>query len=273
VAEGRVAIVTGGGRGIGRAVALRLAGDGFHLSLWARSTNEIEAVAEEAQAMGGDAAAVPCDVSDWSSVERACAETIARFGRVDALINNAGVGGPRARVADVDPRRWAETIDIDLTGQFYCMRAVLPHMLARGSGKIVNVTGGGAGEPYPGNSAYAAAKTALVRLSETVAVEVRDSGIQVNAVTPGLVVTRLTQDALKEMERTLPERADTYRRSMENDAFPPEAGAELIAYLCSPESDGLTGRWLTVHDVWRDLVRKPKRLMDEDLYVLRRTPR
>ncbi len=270
---GRVAVVTGAGRGIGKAVAWRLAQDGCRLSLWARTSSEVDQVAREISEGGGEAIAVVTDVARWESVRQATDDTIERLGRIDILVNNAGIGGERKPVAEADPAAWAQTINVDLTGQFYCMRAVLPGMIRQGSGKIVNMTGGGAGEPYPGNSAYAAAKTALVRLSETVAQEVREHHIQVNAMTPGLVVTRLTEDALHQYEANDPERAAQFRQSLETRSFDPEAGAELAAYLCSPAADGLTGRWLTVHDQWRELVKDPAKLMEEDLYVLRRDPR
>ncbi len=270
---GRIAVVTGAGRGIGKAIAWRLAQDGYRLSLWARTSSEVDRVAREISEGGGEAMAVVTDVARWESVRQATDQTIERFGRIDILVNNAGIGGQRKPVAEADPAAWAETINVDLTGQFHCMRTILPGMIQQGNGKIVNVAGGGAGEPYPGNSAYAAAKAALVRLSETVAHEVREHHIQVNAMTPGLVVTRLTEDALHQYEANEPERAAQFRQSLETQAFDPEKGAELVAYLCSSAADGLTGRWLTVHDQWRELVNDPAKLMEEDLYVLRRYPR
>jgi NAD(P)-dependent dehydrogenase (short-subunit alcohol dehydrogenase family) len=269
----RLAVVTGGGRGIGRAIAMRLAQDGNRVAVWARSADEIETVAREIRDAGGSAYAIQADVSDWSSIEDAVDRTREVAGRVDILVNNAAIAGPRGTVAEVSPREWARTIDIDLTGAFYCMRAVLPSMIERRSGKIVNLIGGGAGEAFPNSSAYAAAKTGLVRLTETAAQEMQSFNIQINAVTPGLVATRLSEEMARSLEAESPEDAARYREFLRTNAHPPEAGADLVAFLASPAADALTGRWLTVYDDWQELTKDPQRLMTEDLFVLRRQPR
>jgi 3-oxoacyl-[acyl-carrier protein] reductase len=190
---GKVAIVTGGGRGIGRAVALAFAGAGAKVAVAARHRDEIDAVAEAIRAAGGDALGVACDVADRAAVEAMVARAVEAYGRLDILVNNAGDGGERTPIAQSDPDRWARVMQVNLLGPYYACRAAVPRMRESGGGKIIN-TGSGVGHTArPGNASYAASKAALWSLTRSLAMEVWKDGIDVNEVIPGPVDTRLAE--------------------------------------------------------------------------------
>lgn len=189
---GRVAFVTGGGRGIGRATALALARQGADIAVLARSAEEVRAVAAEITALGPRALALAGDVAKGASVDAAVAETTRVLGRIDILINNAAVIGPLQSTATGDPEEWASAITVNTIGAYRCVRAVLPGMLARRWGRIVNVTSGAAqGSGIRNASAYSVSKAALDALTRSVATEVAGSGVTVNAVSPGVVDTAM----------------------------------------------------------------------------------
>lgn len=182
---GKVAIVTGASAGIGVAVARELADLGANVVLAARRIDRIEALATELEP---DSIAVACDVSDEAQVDRLVARAIERFGQVDVLVNNAGVGS-FANVVDTDPVEWRRMLDVNVTGTFLCSRAVLPGMLERGAGCIVNVCSDVSRRTFPGGAAYCASKWAQYAFGQALGAEVREHGIRVGAVLPGMVAT------------------------------------------------------------------------------------
>ncbi len=193
---GQVAFLTGAGRGIGAAMARAFHRAGTRVVLMARSASEIECVASEIESQGGTALALPGDVSDLKAVERSVGAVIKRFDQIDILVNCAGVLGPVGPLPDNDPQAWVETIQVNLVGTMYCLRAVLPHMIRRRRGVVINLSGGGSVSPFPRFSAYGASKAAVVRLTETIAEEVMEYGIRANAISPGVVNTRLLDQTL-----------------------------------------------------------------------------
>lgn len=188
--DGQVALVTGAGRGIGRAIALALSDAGAAVAICARSQDEVTGVAGEIEGRGRHALAVRCDVTDRQEVERMAAAVEETIGPVTLLVNNAGRFGPVGPLAAIDPDNWWQALEVNVRGPLYCARAVLPGMLARGYGRIVNVSSGIGFAATPMLSAYVVSKTALYRLSENLAAETRGHGVSVFAIDPGLVRRR-----------------------------------------------------------------------------------
>ena len=249
----RICIVTGGGRGIGEAVARACAREGAQVTVASRTMSELENVAQSITEDGGRATAVRADVADPTEVHDLVTVTLERHGRVDLLINAAGVYGPIGYAWEADPDEWATAISINLLGTFLCCQAVLPHMVTRREGRIVNFAGGGAATPLARFSAYAASKAAVVRLTETLAQEVREFNVFVNAIAPGAVDTKLQDDVLAAGERAgdLWERIQKLRQTGEGGVGP-EVAADLAVYLGSDSCGLLTGKLISApHDRWR----------------------
>ena len=242
--DGRVAIVTGAGRGIGQAVARAFGAEGAAVVCAARTRDEIEATAQAIRAGGGRALAVPTDVARWDDVERLVQTTVRELGTVDVLVNDAGTMGPIGPHETIDLERWLHTLDVNVMGIVRTCRAVLPAMKARGRGKIINLSGGGAFGPLPpgGSLAYGTSKAAVARFTELLANEVAADGIQVNTLGPGLVRTRLSQQGSDERERVY----GAGRGLDWSRARPPDDAARLAVWLASDASDGVTGRHLSV---------------------------
>jgi 3-oxoacyl-[acyl-carrier protein] reductase len=192
--SGKVVLVTGGGRGIGRATALALAEDGADVAILARSADELDAVAAEIETIGRRVLPVPCDVTGYDACHAAVECVASEYGRLDIVINNAGGGEERKLTLESTPARWAHTIELNLLGVYYVTHAALPHLIAAGGGKIVNVGSGMGHVPTPGNLAYNVAKAGLWMFTQGLATEVWEHGIDVNEVVPGPVLTRLTED-------------------------------------------------------------------------------
>ena len=273
---GRSAVITGANQGLGRAIASHFVRAGASLLLVARGTDLLRRTEQElaplATRPGQRVHSLPGDVSRPES----CA-AIVRHARevlpdLTILVNNAGIYGPMGPIEEVDWGAWVEAIQVNLFGTVLMCRAVIPHFRARGYGKIINLSGGGATAPLPRISAYAAAKAAVVRLTETLAMELRDAHVDVNAIAPGALNTRLLDEVLA----AGPDRVgrDFYERSLkqrDTGGAPLDKGAALATFLASAASDGITGRLLSA--VWDDWARLPERreeLARSDVYTLRR---
>ncbi|MCB2378333.1 3-ketoacyl-ACP reductase [Hymenobacter sp. BT635] len=188
---GKTALVTGAGKGIGRAVALALAQEGVNVALLARTDSQLQEVAREIEALGkGKAVVVTADVADRAAVEAAVAQALAALGSIDILINNAGIG-TFAKLVDMDPAEWEHIIQVNLMGTYYATRAVLPQMIERQGGDIINIASTAGQRGAATTSAYSASKFAILGLTESLMQEVRKQNIRVSALTPSTVATEL----------------------------------------------------------------------------------
>jgi len=270
--EDKVAIVTGSGRGIGKAIALAFAKEGADVVVLSRTQSEAAETATRVKALGRRALALKADVSKKEDVGRIVRSTVHEFGKVDVLVNNAGTLGPVGPAVDNDVEKWIKTVNINLIGTFLCSKMVLPIMINRRQGKIINLSGGGATGPRPRFSAYAASKAAVVRFTETLAEEVKEFNIQVNAIAPGALNTRMHDQVLAVGEAAGERELALSRRVKEGRGTPFELPTVLAVFLASDESNGLTGRLISaVWDDWRNMSKERiEEIMSRELYTLRR---
>jgi NAD(P)-dependent dehydrogenase (short-subunit alcohol dehydrogenase family) len=270
--EGQVGLVTGAGRGIGKATALALSDAGSTVVLGARTTNQIEAVAAEVRDRGGQALAVHLDVTDLESVRWWVAAAMDSFGQIDILVNNAGSnnGGDDGAVGplwEINPEAWWNDVAVNLQGTFLCTHAVLPHMVARSQGHIVNITSMVAGFAWPYDSAYACSKAAQVRLTDSLAGELRDRGIYVFALSPGFVRTELFDGAVY-----TPAGRKWLAPLVAEQPYPAvaaEVPGAAVVFLASGEADGLSGRFLSVDWDLNDLARRAADIAARDVLQIR----
>jgi len=233
--ESKVCIITGASRGIGKAIAIAFASEGAKLVLASRTGSELEATQKEiTDSCGGIVETVTTDVSQPRDVDKLVEYTLERLATVDVLVNCAGIYGPIGLATDSDSRKWLQAVEINLFGTFLCIRAVLPAMMKKRRGKIINLSGGGAASPFPRFSAYSASKAAVVRLTETLAEEVREYNIDINAIAPGGVNTRLLDEVLAAGEAAGKDFLQKSLKQKEEGGTPPEKSAELAVFLASP---------------------------------------
>ncbi len=270
----RIAIITGASQGLGLEVARAYAAAGARVMLCARNQTQLDAARHDVAAVAGSesVAAMVADVSIASDVERLATETLNRFGGLHILVNNAGVYGPMGLIETVDWQQWVRALEINIHGSVLPCRAVLPHMKQQGYGKIIQMSGGGATNPLPRISAYAASKAAIVRFAESLALEVREHGIDVNAVAPGALDTRMLDEAIAAGPGAVGQSFhDRMVKTKAQGGTPLAIGAALAVYLGSAASDGVTGRLISAQwDPWQELARRREDLDRSDVYTLRR---
>jgi NAD(P)-dependent dehydrogenase (short-subunit alcohol dehydrogenase family) len=223
--EGKIIIITGASRGLGRALALAFAKEGANLTINSRNAKALDPIAKEAKRTGVEVLAIPGDVSRSTHVENLVSAVIERFGRIDVLINNAGLLGPRVMIEEYPEDEWRAVLDANLTAPFLLARAVIPYMLEGGS--IINVTSGVSIEGRPRWGAYSVSKFGLEGLTQILAAELEERGIYVNSVDPGGMRTEM--------------RAVAYPGEDPMTRITPEENTDVFLYLASEESKGVTG--------------------------------
>ncbi|MBI3970156.1 MAG: SDR family oxidoreductase [Chloroflexi bacterium] len=269
ILDGQVAVVTGGGLGIGRGIAERLGEAGAHVVVVGRRAAHLDETVHRIGQAGGSATTRVADVTRQDQVEALMAETVANHGRIDLLVNNAGRFMSIAPASEADPQNWWQDVTVNLFGTYLCCRAAIPHMKERSKGKIVVMGGGGSLAGFAYGSAYGTSKAALVRLAETLHLEVKDDGISVYAISPELVRTEMTQFQLDSPEgkRWLPR---IHQMFAEGRDVPPTLAGDLCVFLASPAGDRLGGRFIQARDDFRRIAEAVDEVIERDLYTLRR---
>ncbi len=273
--EGKVAIITGANQGLGLEIAKIYVMSGANVVLCARNEALLEEAKSTLQKFATSQRSIftlPADVSKKDDVEQVIKAAMEQFGRIDILVNNAGVYGPKGAIDAIDWEEWVRAIEINLLGSVLMCRAVLPSFKAQRKGKIIQLSGGGAASPLPFISAYAVSKAAIVRFVETLAEEVREYQIDVNAVAPGALNTKMLSEILEagpeKVGRTFYEKA---LKQKEQGGAPLLRSAELAVFLGSSLSDGITGKLIsTMWDDWEGFPHHLKELEASDVYTLRR---
>ena len=267
--DGRVALITGGGRGIGQAIARAYAAEGAQLALAARTDSELqETAANIRDQYGSEVITVITDVTDRAQVENAVTQTLQRYGVIDVLVNNAGNTGQIGPLWTLDPDRWANTIAVHVLGTYYGCRAAIPPMLERGRGRIVNMSGVGG----PNDTSYDAAKTAIVNLTENLSVELADTGVTVNAISPGSIHTRMWEE-VRDMALAAGD-TELYEKGVvvtSGGGASIERAAQLAVMLGSDDCGNLSGRLIRAAlDTFEDIPTNVDAIMASDAYLLRR---
>lgn len=271
----RVAVITGANQGLGLEIAKHYLAAGADVVLCARDGQKLKSTCEGLRSEKDERQRIAlhaADVSKEEDARRVVTLALETFGHVDILVNNAGVYGPKGAIEEVNWQDWVHAIEINLMGSVLMCRALIPHFKKRRRGKIVQLSGGGATKPLPRMSAYAVSKAAIVRFVETLAEEVREAGIDVNALAPGSLNTRMLEEVLiagpEKVGQAFYERA---LKQKENGGTPLDRGAALAVFLGSSLSDGITGKLISaLWDPWESLFDHRRDLERTDVYTLRR---
>ena len=245
------------------------------MAICARNGGLLNEARDALQALAGQTQrviALVADVSREHDVRGLTEMTVQQFGRIDILVNNAGIYGPKGEIESVDWEEWTRAIEINLYGSILMCRAVVPYFKIQRYGKIVQLSGGGATNPLPRISAYAVSKAAVVRFAETLAEEVRSQNIDVNAIAPGALNTRMLNEVLEAgPEKVGKNFYEQAIKQQENGGAPIGKGAELAVFLASAASDGITGKLISaIWDPWEELPSHLNELEKTDIYTLRR---
>ncbi len=266
--SGQVALITGGGRGLGRAAAQTLAEAGMSVVVAARSQHEIAETAEIVQSAGGKALAIPVDVADPASVDTMIEQVIREFGQIDLLVNNAGIIQALGPIWETNVQEWKQVLDIDLYGCYLCARAALKHMVARRQGRIINVGSYASVYAVTRCSAYCAAKTGLARLTECIADDASEYGITAFTIDPGTVVTAMAE-YLMESEAGRAHTPWFREMILAGGHVPADLFTGLVLLAASGKADALSSRFLAVGEDMNRMIENAEPIRAADMYMLR----
>lgn len=266
----KVAIITGASRGIGKNIAKKIAKEGAEVVLVSRSKKELERTLEEIKQEGGKGILIPTDISKKQDVSNLLKQVIENYSKVDILVNSTAIITPIGPLNKINIEEWENTIKNNLFGTLYCIKQTMSHMIERNYGKIVNLSGGGAFKPFPNFSAYAVSKAAIIRLTETVAEELRDYNITINAISPGAIKTQMTSIVLENKSEAGEEYYNA-KKVFDTGGASLKKVEDLALFLVSDESKGLSGK--TISAVWDDLdyiKNNISKVQQSDRFTLRR---
>jgi NAD(P)-dependent dehydrogenase (short-subunit alcohol dehydrogenase family) len=249
--EGKTAIITGGGYGIGKAIATAFAREGADVALAARSVGRMEETAEEIRGLGRRALVCSTDVMVDDQVKAMVEATLSEFEKVDILVNNSGIDGPTCPVVEMDPKEWRETLDVNLTGAFLCSREVLKHMIPRKSGNIINIGSVAGRMAYSFRTPYAASKWGMIGFSHSMAMEVGEHNIRVNVLMPGATEGERLERVFENRAKVTGSTYDEVKKFFVEQfamrrTVKPEEVASAVVFLASDESSGMTGQAFNV---------------------------
>ena len=268
--EGVVAIVTGGGRGLGRAYAIALAEAGASVAVVARTASELQETVAHIETSGGHAAAFSADVTDTTAVQSVVAQVESTLGPIQVLVNSAGVSDPEGDFWEIDPDVWWRTVEVNLRGVAICTRYVLSGMLQRRAGRIINIATDIGARAVTQNLGYACSKAAILNFTDSIAAATRDHGVAVFAISPGLVRTALTEDAWQAAQTGVWREGQLRYGLTPASWSPPELSADLVRLLASGHADRLSGRYIHARrDNLDELLQRIAEIEAKDLYALR----
>lgn len=243
--QDKVAIITGGGRGLGRSVALTFGKEGANVALAARTKEQIEHVADELRSFRRSAIAVPTDVSDEDQVNHLVKRTLEAYGTIDILVNNAGIRGSIGPIHKISLEEWEQTLRLNLTATFLCSKAVLPVLMEKKEGKIINVAT--TITPRPNLTPYMVAKAGVTHFTKQLSRELKDFNIQVNAIHPGVMDTQMQKELREAGMEAIG--TDMFTRMKEEGILHlPDEPAQLVLFLATKAANGITGQFLSFDD-------------------------
>lgn len=271
--KGKVAIITGGSRGIGKAIAEKFAKEGCNLMLAARTKSELDSTSKVLHdKFNTKVFAHETDISDEDSIKSMVNKTIKEFNQIDILVNNAGIIGPMGEISEINSKEFFRTFRNNVGGTIFCIRAILPHMKKQKSGCIINMSGGGALFPLPYYDAYSASKASIVRLTENLAIEFANYNISVTAISPGAVNTKMFDEQLKADKKSIGEKNWQIlqdRLAKGGDSI--EKAPELALYIASEMQPELNGKVISaIWDDWHKISENKDKFADSDVFTMRR---
>ncbi len=243
--ENQIVIVTGAGRGIGKSIVLHCAQEGAHVVLAARTGSELQETANEIKQANGEATIIPTDVAIPRQVDQLIERTESEIGPIDTMVNNAGRLGAVGPMWEADPDNWWKDVEVNVFGVFLCCRAAIQKMNGRNRGRIINMAGGGTSSPFPFASAYGCSKAAVMRITDTLAIELdqTDSSVKVFAITPGFVRTAMTESFMKSEDKQK-WMDPLVQRLEQGDDVPPDLAAKMVVEISAGNLDNMHGRFL-----------------------------